>query len=198
MVNTRNIYTREAFICHCQLKPRFHSLQSNKRLRRIPTSLLSCILTSHVLLCTVWKKACVSIVWLKAVHSGTLVTLSLILTRLLKLVERLLWVYWCFLTLSIKLRAFPISAVTVSLHYLPRCLRSTATCSKTPATVTWSKTLKICSHVIVTRQRPTVEQSARKLRNLLLPGKEQTQALITALHRTVNLAHVQRECLISK
>jgi len=54
--------------------------------------------------------------------------------------------------------------------------------------------LKICCHVIVTQQRPNVEQSARKLRNLLLLGKDRTQALITALHRTVNLAHVQCEC----
>jgi len=58
--------------------------------------------------------------------------------------------------------------------------------------------LKICTHAIVTQQRPTVEQSARKLCNLLLPGKERTQTLITALHRTVNLAQVQCECLIGK
>jgi len=31
-----------------------------------------------------------------------------------------------------KLRAFRLSAVTVSLHYLPRCLRSTVTCGEAP------------------------------------------------------------------
>jgi len=30
----------------------------------------------------------------------------------------------------------PLSTVTVSLHYLPRCLRSTVTCGKTPNIVT--------------------------------------------------------------
>ena len=34
-----------------------------KRLIRIPTSLPTCILTSHILLCTVRKKACISVVW---------------------------------------------------------------------------------------------------------------------------------------
>jgi len=31
----------------------------------------------------------------------------------------------------IKLRALPLAAVTISLHYLPRCLCSKVTCSKT-------------------------------------------------------------------
>jgi len=31
-----------------------------------------------------------------------------------------------------KLRAFWLSAVTVSLHYLPRSLRSTVTCGEAP------------------------------------------------------------------
>jgi len=31
-----------------------------------------------------------------------------------------------------------LSAVIVSLHYLPRCLRSTVTCGKPPNIVTWS------------------------------------------------------------
>jgi len=31
---------------------------------------------------------------------------------------------------SIKLRAFSLSADTVSLQYMPRCLRSTVTCAK--------------------------------------------------------------------
>jgi len=47
--------------------------------------------------------------------------------------------------------AYPLSAVTVTLHYLPRCLRSTVPCNKTPATATWSEILKICCHVILTQ-----------------------------------------------
>ena len=42
-----------------------------------------------------------------------------------------------------------LSAVTVSLKYLPRCLRSAATCPKTPTTVTQSELLKTCCHVTV-------------------------------------------------
>ena len=83
-------------------------------------------------------------------------------------------IHSCFFSHSIKLNGLPLSAVTVSLHYLPRCLCSTVTCGKTPTTVTWSEPLKICCHVIVTQQRPTVEQSARKCRNMALQAKEQT------------------------
>ena len=36
----------------------------------------------------------------------------------------------CFFSHSMKLRGLPLSAVTVLLHYLPRCLRSTVTCGK--------------------------------------------------------------------
>jgi len=42
---------------------------------------------------------------------------------------------WCFLH-SIKLFGLPLSAVTVSLRYLPRCLRSTVTGGKTPIAAT--------------------------------------------------------------
>jgi len=77
---------------------------------------------------------------------------------------------------------------------MPRCLRLTVTCGKTPTTVTSSKPLKICCHIVVTQQRPTVEQSERKLRNLRLVGKERIQALITSLYRTMNLAGLQCEC----
>ena len=57
----------------------------------------------------------------------------------------------------IKLRALPLSAITVSLDYLRRWLRSTVPCGKTPATVSGSEPLKICCHAIVTQRRPTVE-----------------------------------------
>jgi len=44
-----------------------------------------------------------------------------------------------------------LSAVTVSLHYLLRCLLSRVTCNKRPNIVTWTENLKICCHVIITR-----------------------------------------------
>ena len=47
----------------------------------------------------------------------------------------------CFFSHSIWLRWLLPSAVTVSLHYLPRYLRSTATCGKAPIAVTWSEPL---------------------------------------------------------
>jgi len=77
-------------------------------------------------------------------------------------------------TTGINLRGLPISAVTVSLHYLPRCLLSIVTCSKTHTTVTWSASSKICCHVIVTQQRPIVEQSAREFYNLHLQAKKRS------------------------
>jgi len=40
-------------------------------------------------------------------------------------------------TNGINLRGLPLLAVAASLHYLPRCLRSKATCGKTRTTVTW-------------------------------------------------------------
>jgi len=45
----------------------------------------------------------------------------------------------------------PLSAVTVSLHYLPRCLHSTVTYSKMPNIVTLSEFYKICCHFITTQ-----------------------------------------------
>ena len=61
--------------------------------------------------------------------------------------------------IGLNLRALPLSAVTVSLRYLPRLLHSMVTCGKTPPTITWSASSKICCHVIVTQQRPIVEHS---------------------------------------
>jgi len=57
-------------------------------------------------------------------------------------------------TIGLNLRALPLSAFTVSLHYLPRCLHSLVTCGKMPITATWSASSKFCCHVIVTQQRP--------------------------------------------
>jgi len=68
----------------------------------------------------------------------------------------------------------PLSAVTLSLNYLPRCLRSAVTCGKTLNIVTWSEHYKICCHVIITQWRPTVKHSSRKFGNLPLQAKERT------------------------
>jgi len=75
-------------------------------------------------------------------------------------------------TIGVNLRGLPLSAVTDSLHYLPKCLRSTVTCDKTPTTVTWNASSKICCLVIVTQHRPIVEQFTREFRNLLLQAKK--------------------------
>jgi len=56
--------------------------------------------------------------------------------------------------IGLNLRALPLAAVTVSLHYLSRRLHSIVACGKMPTTVTWSASSKICCHVIVTQQRP--------------------------------------------
>jgi len=75
-------------------------------------------------------------------------------------------------TIGINLIVLPLSPVTVSQHYLPRRLRSIATCGKTPTTVTWSASSKIFCHFIVTQQRPIVEQFVRKCRNMPLQGEK--------------------------
>jgi len=67
-----------------------------------------------------------------------------------KLLESLLQTHTCFISHSTKLRAFPLSAVTVSLNYLPRRLGSTVTRGKTLSSVTWNKPLHICCLVTVT------------------------------------------------
>jgi len=82
-----------------------------------------------------------------------------------------------------SLRSLKKQVITVSLHYLPRCLRLTITCGETPATAAWSEHMKNWVHVIVAQQRPTIKQSARKLRNPPLQAKERTWVdwkLITA------------------
>ena len=40
---------------------------------------------------------------------------------------------------AIRRPCLPLSAVTISLHYLPICLHSSVTCGKTPHIVTWSE-----------------------------------------------------------
>ena len=122
------------------------------RFRRIPISLHTHILTSHVLLCYVWKKAGTSVVWLS--FSLKLIGHTYFHTsnEVFKLVEALLEIHSSFFSHSIITRAFPLSAVTAALHYLPRCLSSTLTCDETPTTVTSSEHLKICCHDILRNQ----------------------------------------------
>jgi len=47
--------------------------------------------------------------------------------------------------------AYRYQHVTISLHYLPRCLRSTVSCNKPPDTVMYSEPLQVCCHGIVTQ-----------------------------------------------
>jgi len=86
----------------------------------------------------------------------------------------------CFFSRNIKLRDLPLSTATVSLQYLPRCLRSTVTCGKTPTTVTWSEPFKICCRVIV------ITKLLASLATCLCrqsSGHEWTAKLITACHK---------------
>ena len=71
-------------------------------------------------------------------------------------------------TIGLNRHASPLAAVTVSLHYLPRCLCSAITCGKTPITVIWRASAKVCCHVVVTQQRPIAEQFAPEFHNLPL------------------------------
>jgi len=104
------------------------------RHRRIPTSrvVLYCVKRSL-------RKCCLTLS-----HIGH----TRINNGFFMLFEALLKIQSCF-SHSINVRGLPLSAVTVTLHYLTRCLRSTVTCNKTPTIVTWSEHLKICCHVIV-------------------------------------------------
>jgi len=83
--------------------------------------------------------------------------------------EALLYIHHCFLSQSIKQRVLPISAFPVSLHHLPKMSEvNSHICKNASAVVTWSEPLKIRWHAIVTQQRATLEQCARKFRNVNL------------------------------
>ena len=61
-----------------------------------------------------------------------------------------------------------------------------AALSKSPSTVIWSASSKICCYVIVTQQRPIVQQFAPEFRNLPLQAKKRIQwtaKLITACYQ---------------
>jgi len=93
-------------------------------------------------------------------------------------------------------------SATVSLHHLSKMSEVNSHMRKNALTiVTWSEPLKIRCHVIVTQQRATVEQCARKFRNVWVcrrSGPEWTAS--SSLHhtRTVNLALVQCDYHTSK
>jgi len=92
--------------------------------------------------------------------------------RFLKLVEAeaLLQIHPCFFShSSIKQRVLPLSAVTFSLHHVSKMSEVNSHMRKnTLIILTWSEPLKICCHVVVTQLRETVEQYARKFRNVSL------------------------------
>jgi len=70
-----------------------------------------------------------------------------------KFVEELLQIDSCYFSRRIKLRVLPLSAVTASLNYLPRCVLLAVTshmCQRAYyCNLKW--TLKICCDVIVTQ-----------------------------------------------
>ena len=77
--------------------------------------------------------------------------------------------------IGLNRRALPLSAVTVSLHYLPRRLHSIVAGGKTPTTVTlWSASSKICCHVIVTQTKAIVETIRFRVSQPASAGKERT------------------------
>jgi len=70
-----------------------------------------------------------------------------------------------------------------------------------PTTVIPSASSKICCHVVVTQQRPIVEQFAPEFRNLPLQAKKRIKLTASSsphVTRTVNLTLVQCECHIGK
>jgi len=75
-----------------------------------------------------------------------------------KLVVALLQIHSCFFSHSI-LRGLLLLVVTVSLPYLPRCLRSTVTCKKTPTT-TLSEPFVPCYFYAATNSRTMRSQAS--------------------------------------
>jgi len=92
-------------------------------------------------------------------------------------VEALLQIHSYLFSHSIKLRGLPLSAITVSLRHLPRCLRSAVTCGKTPSTVTSSEPFKIFAVFCY-----TIKTNSRTIHSQVLqPASEGKGADINAL-----------------
>ena len=75
-----------------------------------------------------------------------------------KLVEPLLQIHPCFFSHRVKLCAFQLSVVPVSLHYLPQ-MSAFNSHMRAKHLQLLTESLKLCCHVIATQQRPTIEQS---------------------------------------
>jgi len=112
-------------------------------------------------------------------------------------VNALLYIHSGFFSHSIKLRSLPLSAVTVSLHYLPRYLRSAASSNKRQnayyPNLKWTMVL-LCNKD--QQQKNPLPSSATPWTR---PDISELQASYL-LHdtSTVNLALVQCECLTGK
>ena len=105
------------------------------------------ILTGHVIFCCMKRSLYKCSLPLR--HIGHTRTNN----GVFKLVEALLQTHSCFFSQSTNLMyvSYRYEDVTVSLHYLPRCVRSTVSCNKTPATVILSEALQVCCCGIVTQ-----------------------------------------------
>ena len=64
---------------------------------------------------------------------------------------------------AVRRPCLPLSAVTVLLHYLPRCLRSRVTCDKTPNIVTWSEHLLPCYCYTIKTNSKTIHSQVWQL-----------------------------------
>ena len=84
-----------------------------------------------------WIETCKRLVWLSysihSVQAHCSYSESHTSNRYSKHVEALLKTHSCVFSHSIKRRGLPLSAVSVSLHHTPGCLRSTDTCDRTPS-----------------------------------------------------------------
>jgi len=103
-------------------------------------------------------------------------------------------------THNIQLRGLPLSAVTVSLHYLPRYLRSTPACGKMPVIVTWSDLQRFAAMILLRnreeQQRNWIPNSGPHSFSIpLFPSfsffSEKTSTCFCLLHLQVAMLHRQ-------
>ena len=110
------------------------------------------------------------------------------------LVNALLHIHSGFFSHSVKLRSLPLSAVTVTLHYLPRYLRSTA--SSNMRQNAYYPNLKWTMVLL----RNNDQQQKNPFPSSAMPWTRQKWTASSLLHdtSTVKLALVQCECLTGK
>jgi len=112
------------------------------------------------------KEACISVVTLQRVDKSVTLALTIDFANL--------WKHCCRFTHMLLFTQYNKSTWLTAISsnclaaLLPRCLRSTIICNKTPATVTSSKSFRIYSDAIFTQWRPRVEQYARRFHNMPL------------------------------